>query len=279
MSFSPRDMDFIALKQMAAREIALALGVPPMLLGLPGDNTYSNYQEANRTFWRQTVIPLSVRVAKSLSAWLGQGLELRCDLDALDALAPEREALWARLDGASFLTQDEKRAAAGYGPAGAVVAKFNPYHDPAGRFTSAPGGGGNAPEAIPVAGRPRGVGPPKPPPPGVPSKPPASRTDFGATPRGRPFTEHGRRQATERGFTDDRIDVIVENNAKSRVGKVDASGAKTWEYSDAPGNTVVTNEGGGISDHVLAPARRQVCRKAIGASISHGSRYCRRRDS
>ena len=112
MSFSPRDMDFIALKQMAAREIALALGVPPLLLGLPGDNTYSNYQEANRTFWRQTVIPLSVRVAKSLSAWLGQGLELRCDLDALDALAPDREALWARLDGASFLTEDEKRAAA-----------------------------------------------------------------------------------------------------------------------------------------------------------------------
>ena len=52
MSLSPRDMDFIALKQMAAREIALALGVPPLLLGLPGDNTFSNYQEANRTFWR-----------------------------------------------------------------------------------------------------------------------------------------------------------------------------------------------------------------------------------
>ena len=52
MSLSPRDMDFISLKQMAAREIALALGVPPLLLGLPGDNTFSNYQEANRTFWR-----------------------------------------------------------------------------------------------------------------------------------------------------------------------------------------------------------------------------------
>ena len=34
MSLSPRDMDFIALKQMAAREIALALGVPPRLLGI-----------------------------------------------------------------------------------------------------------------------------------------------------------------------------------------------------------------------------------------------------
>ena len=55
MGYSPRDMDFIEAKWVAAREIALALGVPPMLLGIPGDNTYSNYAEANRTFWRQTV--------------------------------------------------------------------------------------------------------------------------------------------------------------------------------------------------------------------------------
>ena len=43
-------MDFIEAKHVAAREIALALGVPPMLLGIPGDNTYSNYQEATRSF-------------------------------------------------------------------------------------------------------------------------------------------------------------------------------------------------------------------------------------
>ena len=50
MSMSPKDLDFIEAKHGAAREIALALGVPPMLLGIPGDNTFSNYQEANRTF-------------------------------------------------------------------------------------------------------------------------------------------------------------------------------------------------------------------------------------
>jgi HK97 family phage portal protein len=70
MSLSPKDMDFIEAKHAAAREIALALGVPPMLLGIPGDNTYSNYAEANRTFWRQTVLPLVNRTAKALSAWL-----------------------------------------------------------------------------------------------------------------------------------------------------------------------------------------------------------------
>jgi hypothetical protein len=83
------------------------------------------------------VIPLSCRLAKSLSRWLFVGdeatFELRPDLDNLDALAPDREALWARLDGAGFLSRDEKRAAAGYGPAGDSSAKFNPYHDEAGR--------------------------------------------------------------------------------------------------------------------------------------------------
>jgi HK97 family phage portal protein len=48
MALSPADMDFATLKSAAARDIALAFGVPPMLLGLPGDNTYANYREANR---------------------------------------------------------------------------------------------------------------------------------------------------------------------------------------------------------------------------------------
>ena len=169
MSLTPKDMDFIEAKHVAAREIALAIGVPPMLLAIPGDNTYSNYQEASRTFWRTTVLPLVNRTAKALSAWLapayvsddpafsdptsanpalslskgGPALELRPDLDAIEALSPEREALWARLDKATFLTPDEKRAAVGYGPmdGGGVspATKFSPgqLRIPAGQ----PGGG------------------------------------------------------------------------------------------------------------------------------------------
>jgi HK97 family phage portal protein len=120
LGLSPKDMDFVEARHGAAREIALALGVPPMLLGIPGDNTYSNYQEATRTFWRQTVLPLVNRTAKAVSAWLGPayggGLELRPDLDQVDALTSEREALWARIDRAGFLTLNEKRQAVGYGP-------------------------------------------------------------------------------------------------------------------------------------------------------------------
>ncbi|MEZ5923905.1 MAG: phage portal protein [Hyphomicrobiaceae bacterium] len=122
MALTPKDMDFIEAKHAAAREIALALGVPPMLLGIPGDNTYANFQEANRMLWRQTVLPLVQRTAKALSAWLGPvfggTLELVPDLDQIEALSAEREALWARVEKASFLTVDEKRAAVGYGPTG-----------------------------------------------------------------------------------------------------------------------------------------------------------------
>ncbi|MCX7899244.1 MAG: phage portal protein, partial [Methylocystis sp.] len=120
LSLSPKDMDFTEAKAGAAREIALAFGVPPLLLGLPGDNTFSNYSEANRAFWRQTVIPLVARLQKSFQHWLAPGFEpFRFDYNAdrIDALSEERAAEWARIDRASFLTLDEQREAAGYGPA------------------------------------------------------------------------------------------------------------------------------------------------------------------
>jgi len=120
LSLSPKDMDFTESKAGAAREIALAFGVPPLLLGLPGDNTFSNYAEANRAFWRQTVLPLVVRVQKSFQAWLRPGFgsfRLDYNADRLEALASERAAEWERVGKAAFLTPDEQREALGYGPA------------------------------------------------------------------------------------------------------------------------------------------------------------------
>ena len=117
MGFSPSDMEFQKTKESAAREIALAFGVPPMLLGIPGDATYSNYQEANRAFYRLTVLPLAQRVAASVSHWLGEHfgdqVELRPDLDQVPALAAERDAQWKRVADADFLTDAEKRALLG----------------------------------------------------------------------------------------------------------------------------------------------------------------------
>ena len=136
LSLTPKDMDFVEAKNVAAREIALAFGVPPMLLGLPGDNTYANYAEANRAFYRSTVLPLVGRTAQAIVQWLAPGygvggasaadgvgaalgaggaLRLEPDLDRIEALSSERESLWRRVGGAAFLSDAEKREALGFG--------------------------------------------------------------------------------------------------------------------------------------------------------------------
>ena len=113
MGHSPAEMDFIDARREAAREIALAFGVPPMVLGLPGDNTYSNYREANLAFYRQTVLPLARKTVSALEAWfkpwLGDGAALALDEDAIPALADDRNARWRRIAEADFLNDDEKR--------------------------------------------------------------------------------------------------------------------------------------------------------------------------
>ena len=117
MGFSPSDMEFQKTKESAAREIALAFGVPPMLLGIPGDSTFANYQEANRALYRLTVLPMATRVVASLAEWLsrftGEVLDLHPDLDQVPALAVERELQWRRVSEAGFLSDAEKRVLLG----------------------------------------------------------------------------------------------------------------------------------------------------------------------
>jgi len=117
MSLTPAEMDFAELKAAAAREIALAFGVPPMLLGLPGDSTYANYREANRALWRLTILPMLARILGTLSEGLAAwwpGLRLAVDVDQVSALAEDREKLWAQVSAADFLSANEKREMLGF---------------------------------------------------------------------------------------------------------------------------------------------------------------------
>jgi len=120
MSLTPKDMDFIQAKNSAARDIALAFGVPPQLLGIPGDNTYSNLQEARLALWEQTVIPLVQATTDALNNWLvpmfDANVELVPDTDNISVLATRNQAVWDRVQAATFLTVNEKRAAVGYPP-------------------------------------------------------------------------------------------------------------------------------------------------------------------
>ncbi|CAH0497748.1 phage portal protein [Novosphingobium sp. CECT 9465] len=118
LSLTPADMDFATLKAAAARDIALAFGVPPMLLGIPGDNTYANYREANRALWRLTLLPVAGKIlsalAEGLAPWFREA-RLGVDMDRVPALAEDRERLWSQVSAAEFLSPEEKRAMLGIG--------------------------------------------------------------------------------------------------------------------------------------------------------------------
>jgi HK97 family phage portal protein len=118
MGLSPVDMQIIETKYSSARDVALALGVPPQLIGIPGDNTYANYQEARLAFWEDTVIPLIDMIADDWNQWIAQpqGIELRPDIDQVPAIADKRRVLWDMADKSPDLTLNERRAMKGYEP-------------------------------------------------------------------------------------------------------------------------------------------------------------------
>lgn len=120
MGLSPKDLDFIEGKNISAREISQAFGVPPMLVGISGDATFANYKEARYHLWEDTIIPLMEFLIAELNLWLcpmfGDDLRISYDVDAIPALAQRREALWSKIQSSDFLTINEKRQAVGYGP-------------------------------------------------------------------------------------------------------------------------------------------------------------------
>lgn len=118
MGLSPKDMDYIESKRTSARDIALAFNVPPQMLGIPGDNTYSNYQEARQALYEDTILPLLNMFLSEFNNWLvpmfGNDLELAPDEDKIVALAGKRQKQWETIKDANFLTDNEKRNMVGF---------------------------------------------------------------------------------------------------------------------------------------------------------------------
>lgn len=120
MGTNPTDLEFQDGKNAAARDIAFVVGVPPMLLGIPGDNTYSNYREALMAFWRQSVMPATQRFCRGMMDFLrprfddAEDFVLSFDVDQIAALDLARSEVWTRVEQSSVLTINEKREALGY---------------------------------------------------------------------------------------------------------------------------------------------------------------------
>jgi HK97 family phage portal protein len=120
MSISPRDMDFIESRNVAAREIALCFGVPSQLIGIQGDNTYSNMKEAKIGLWSQTIIPTANYVINCLEDFLNNHIaspvDIELDKEQIAILSSQRDTEWDRVSQINFLTLNEKRNILGFEP-------------------------------------------------------------------------------------------------------------------------------------------------------------------
>ena len=153
MGISPKDMEHLEGKNMSSREIALAYGVPPQILGIPGDNTYSNQKEARLALWENTILPHADAFRDRWNSWLtpyfGDDLRLDYNKDAIEALAPRRQIIWDRVKDSGFLTDNEKRAAVGYGEIKGGDTLYKPMTSiPAGTFADFGRGADNTDKSL-----------------------------------------------------------------------------------------------------------------------------------
>jgi len=123
MGLSPKDMDFLELKNMSARDIALCFGVPSQLVGVPDSQTYNNVSEARLALYEDTIIPLIRRVESDLNEWLapkfGEDISIRYDIDSIPAMAERRKKTYENVVQAvreGIISRNEARERLGYEP-------------------------------------------------------------------------------------------------------------------------------------------------------------------
>lgn len=134
---NPQEMEFIKGQEAMARNIALAFGVDPVLLGLPGDTAYNNKKQAMSGLFKLTIMPLLEELKEELEFWFKEIIpgEWRLDinLDTVIALEEDRASLWERqAQAAGLLTVNERRAMLGYEPieGGDVLQGVTPAAEP-----------------------------------------------------------------------------------------------------------------------------------------------------
>jgi len=120
---TPQEMEFLSSRASSGKEVAAALGYPPQLLANAGDNTYNNQKEARLSLWTDTLMPLTMRMGISLTAWLsklgaidGKTQEVVPVFEEIGALQAIRDSLWekAGVKGKDILTINERRDIIGF---------------------------------------------------------------------------------------------------------------------------------------------------------------------
>ena len=117
MSLNSKDMDHRETMLTNARFIAACYGTPPQLVNIPGESTYSNYEQATMAYWGDTVLPLLGTLLEDLNRWLPPLFGKKCflwyDEEQLPALEPRRAEKAKRINLSEYMTVNEKREAMG----------------------------------------------------------------------------------------------------------------------------------------------------------------------
>jgi len=113
---TPKDMALSEMQQFAEARIAVLLGVPPFLVGLPSGAdslTYSNVSMIYDSHWRETLRPHSKYLMGALSAWALPGRShVELDAEAYIRAAPlDRAQTYKIYLESGVMTPDEVRAA------------------------------------------------------------------------------------------------------------------------------------------------------------------------
>ncbi len=122
LGMSSKDLDWLGAVDRNKREIASVYNIAPELIGDSANKTYSNFQEARRALYTETVLPLMDEYVDDLNSWLcpmfEEGLRLVVDRDKIEALQEDREKKFTYINGCRVMKIDEKRRALGLDPIG-----------------------------------------------------------------------------------------------------------------------------------------------------------------
>lgn len=145
MGMTPKDMDFIELKNMSAKDIALCFGVPGQLVGVTGSQTYSNVAEARLALYEETIIPLLQRLEGDFNEWLfplfGNDVKMQYDIDSIPAMSERRKKIYENVSMGvreGIISRNEARARLGFDPVENgdslyISSAFDPIADTEGR--------------------------------------------------------------------------------------------------------------------------------------------------
>lgn len=109
LQFSHAESELIPIRKLAREEVAAALDVPPPMIGILDNATYSNFEQAVRSYYQESVGPYLVKIEEGLEVqlvepepeWAHIDLEFSMD-EVLKASLSDRAEAYTKLTRVGF---------------------------------------------------------------------------------------------------------------------------------------------------------------------------------